>query len=227
MAQRWNDLLFMHWPVAPEAIRPHIPAGVELDLREGQAWLSITPFYLSHMRLRGAPPLPWLSEFLELNVRSYVVRDGKPGVFFFSLDAGKSLPVIGARLLYHLPYFRANMRIMHEREGIRYKSRRSHPGAQGAELDVTYAPNGTVRTNAPGSLEHWLTERYCLYDVDGSDRLYRTEIHHRPWPLHDARVTIRRNTMAAASGLSVPDMAPRAEFAHCLDVVVWTPERVR
>jgi uncharacterized protein len=224
MAQRWNDLLFMHWPVATNELRQLVPAGLELDVHQSTAWVSITPFYLSHLRARGLPPLPIASSFLELNLRTYVSIGGKPGVFFFSLDAASALAVMGARTLFHLPYFHAAMSARHETDGtIAYRSARR---SNAARLSVSYAPSGPVRLSEPGALDFWLTERYCLYAVDSKGHIYRAEIHHRRWPLQPARAELDENTLAAAAGIDLPPILPRLSFARDLDVVVWMKERV-
>jgi uncharacterized protein YqjF (DUF2071 family) len=174
------------------------------------------------------PSLPWLSEFPELNVRTYVTTDGKPGVYFFSLDAGNVLAVYGARALYRLPYFRASMSVREGRDGtIHYYSRRTHRTAPAAEFVAHYRPAGPLARAKPGTLDHWLTERYCLYAVDTSRRVFRAEIHHHAWPLQPAEVQIERDTMAAAAGLTLPAEPGRLSFARKLDVLVWPPESVR
>jgi hypothetical protein len=227
MGQRWNDLLFMHWPVEVEKLRALVPRQLELDLRQNTAWVSIAPFSLTHLRARGTPALPWVSAFLETNVRTYVTMDGRPGVYFFSLDATSALAVIGARALFHLPYELAAMRLEHRADGaIDYQSRRK-TSSKRATLHVAYAPDGDVRHAAEGSLDHWLTERYCLYSVDDRARVYRVEIHHAPWPLQSVNVELLENTMAAAANIALPPaMAPRTAFARRLDVVLWPKQRV-
>ena len=225
MAQTWNDLLFAHWAVETAAIRALVPPMLTLDRHAGTAWLTITPFYLSDLHARGLPALPWGSNFPELNVRTYVTVGGKPGVYFFSLDAGSPLAVTAARALYHLPYFRAEMDVQRdEGDAIRYRSRRTHDGAPSAEFRASYRPIGDAATSSPGSLDHWLTERYCLYAVDDSEHVYRAEIHHRPWSLRPALVEVEANTMAAAAGVSLPAVPPRVSYASRLDVVVWLPQ---
>lgn len=228
MAQRWNDLLFMHWPVAAESLRALIPSALTLDLFENSAWVTVTPFYLSDLRPRGFPAVPLVSAFPELNVRTYVVVDGKPGVYFFSLDAGSMLAVIGARTLFHLPYYNAAMRIRRRADGmVAYESRRLAAGANPARLKAVYAPVGAVTSSTRGSLDHWLTERYCLYAAASAQRVYRTEIHHRPWPLQPAQVELLENTVTSAARIDLPTAAPRVSFARTLDVVVWSEDRVR
>jgi uncharacterized protein YqjF (DUF2071 family) len=228
MAQTWRSLLFAHWPVAPRVLRPLLPAGLTLESFASQAWVGITPFVLTGLRLRATPALPGVSRFLEINVRTYVTAGGKPGVFFFSLDAGSALAVTAARALYSLPYFRARMTVRAAaRGGVTYTSRRTHRGAPPAEFAAEYRPTGEIAMARAGSLEHWLTERYCLYAVDGGGGLHRAEIHHPPWPLQPAEAEIRRNTMTDGAGFALPDVAPLLHFARKLDVQVWPPERVR
>ncbi len=226
MAQRWSDLLFMHWPIEARALRALIPSSLELDLRDGTAWLSIAPFYLDNMHPRGVPVMPWFSEFAEVNVRTYVTVGGKPGVYFFSLDASKLLPVMGARMFYRLPYYLADIRLRRRTDAsVEYTSRRAYPGASPATLRVDYAPAGPVADAPPGSLDHWLTERYCLYTTDPAGRALRAEIHHRKWPLQPARAAVRENSMAAAARIALPPIEPRLSFSRSLDVVVWPLER--
>lgn len=227
MAQRWNDLLFAHWPVETATVRALVPSSLTIDRYEQTAWITVTPFYLSDLHARGLPALPWGSQFAEINVRTYVTLGGKPGVWFFSLDAASALAVTAARAIYHLPYYRAAMDIRRaDGERIQYSSRRTHDGAPPAEFVASYEPSGDTARAEPGSLDHWLTERYCLYAMDASGRLYRAEIHHRPWPLQPARMAVDINTMARAARIELPDHPPRLSFAHKLDVIVWAPERV-
>lgn len=228
MAQRWNDLLFAHWPVKKDMIRALVPKSLMLDLHDGTAWVTITPFYLSHLRPRGIPAFPAVSEFPELNVRTYVTLDGKPGVYFFSLDAGSTLAVEGARALFHLPYFRADMSVTKTTDGgFDYRSTRTHSGAPSAELSAKYRAAGNPETATAGSVDHFLSERYCLYAVDSSTSVYRCEIHHRPWPLQPAEAELTHNTMASAAGITLPQQPPHLTFAKQLDVVVWAPTRVK
>jgi uncharacterized protein YqjF (DUF2071 family) len=227
MAQRWSNLLFAHWPVRTDAIRALVPSSLPLDLHDNTAWVTIAPFYVSHLHARGIPPLPFTSAFPELNVRTYVTLGGKPGVYFFSLDAGNAAAVLGARTLYHLPYFDADMSI-HERDGwFEYRSHRTDDRAPAADLVARYRPVGEPSHAEPGSLDDWLSARYCLYAVGSDGAVYRAEIHHRPWPLQDAEAEIEVNTMARAADIVLADQPPRLSFAKQLDVVIWLPERCR
>lgn len=222
MRQTWNDLLFAHWPLPPEALAQKIPAPLELDLFEGNAWLAVTPFHMSGIRARGLPALPGTSAFPELNVRTYVRFKDKPGVFFFSLDAASHLAVWGARAAFRLPYFFADMEVRLNGERVRYHARRRNGQA---ELKVRYGPISEMRVREKGTVEHFLTERYCLYTADRG-RLWRAEIHHVPWPLQDASGEFETNTMAAASGIEISGLPALLHFAKRLDVLVWPLRRV-
>jgi hypothetical protein len=226
MAQSWHDLLFAHWPVPVEALRARIPAPLTLDTRDGQAWLGVVPFRMSGVRLRGLPALPWLSAFPELNVRTYVTLGGKPGVYFFSLDAANAPAVVVGRAWFYLPYQRAWMACQAEGEAVRYASRRTQRGAHPAELRASYRAIGPVSRAERGSLAHWLTERYCLYSVDRNGRVWRGEIHHEPWPLQPAEASFETLDMVDALGLPLQG-APLLHFARRLDVQVWPPRLVR
>ena len=165
------------------------------------------------------PSLPGLSAFPELNVRTYVTLNGKPGVYLFSLDAASTLAVIGARTMFHLPYYRAAMAVHTAEKRVTYRSARR--SAVNAQFLGTYAPVGVVSPAVPGTLEYFLTERYCLYTMTRSGDSRRLEIHHKPWPLQTAEAQIAVNTMARAAGITLPAVAPLVHFAKRMDVVTW------
>jgi uncharacterized protein len=220
MGQTWEDLLFAHWRAPVDALHAHLPAGLELDLHEGEAWISVTPFRISGLRARGLPPLPFVSSFLELNTRTYVTVGGKSGVWFFSLDASSELAVEGARRGYKLPYFRADISAEWREGSVRYESRRRDPRGEAATFRARYRPSGEVFEAEPGSPEHFLTERYCLYTTDRG-RLKRAEIHHEPWPLQPAEAAIEENTMPP-QGIELDGQEPLLHFSARLDIVVWS-----
>jgi uncharacterized protein len=223
MAQSWHDLLFAHWPVDVAVMRPLLPPQLQVDTFEGSAWCAVVPFRMTGVRLRGTPVLPWLSAFPELNVRTYVTCDGKPGVWFFSLDAGNALAVAIARAWFHLPYFRARM-ICVEREGwIHYQSERTHRGPPSGSLEGRYRPIGRVFFAQNGTLEYFLTERYCLYTTDERGGIIRGEIHHPPWPLQRAEAELAHNSMAESLGIALV-LRPLLHFARRQDVLVWAPQ---
>jgi len=224
MQQTWNDLLFAHWPIAPESLRPLIPVILPLDTFNGQCWIAVTPFHMTGVRGRWLPPIPALSSFPELNVRTYVNYGGKPGVFFFSLDAASRAAVWGARTTYHLPYFYSLMKVSeaslqgrpYTDASIQYDCFRD----SSTKFRAKYGPVGPVRLREPGTLEHWLSERYCLYTVFRG-KVFRAEIHHEQWPLQDAGAEIFVNTMASAAGIELPAIAPRLHFSKKLEVLIW------
>src|SRR5919109_427373 len=220
MGQTWEDLLFAHWRVDADALRPLVPEALRLHTHDGAAWLGITPFKISALRLRGTLPLPRVSSFLELNVRTYVTAGGKPGIWFFSLDASSQLAVEAARRIYKLPYFRARISADRWDGWIEFDSSRADSGSAPLVFSAHYRPAGDELTAQPGSLEEFLTERYCLYAVDDRGRLHRAEIHHSPWPLRPAEARIELNTMAP-DDLELPDERPLLHFAAVQDVVVW------
>lgn len=225
MTQSWHDLLFAHWPVDLAVLRGRVPAELPIDVYDGCAWLGVVPFHMSNVAPRGVPALPWLSAFPELNVRTYVTLENRPGVYFFSLDAGNALAAAAARVLFHLPYFAAKMSVVERAGWIDYASRRSGR-PPGAEFIGRYRPTGPAQDPQPGSLEHFLTERYCLYTLDSRRRPTRLEIHHRPWPLQPAELDTTVNTMAGAAGIPLPSIRPLLHFAKRQDMVGWLPERV-
>ena len=222
MVQIWHDLLFAHWPIPPEFMRRHVPSELRLDVFDGTAWIGIVPFHMSDVRPRWVPPLPGLSRFPELNVRTYVNLDNKPGIYFFSLDAANLPAVWAARAFYHLPYFHARMHVHAEGDNITYSSRRLHGNAQ---LAGKYYPVTPLQLRARDTLEYWLTERYCLYTLYGG-RVYRCEIQHRPWPLQDASAQFQENTMAAAANIVLPDADPLLHFSKRQEVLIWPLTRV-
>ncbi len=234
MHQRWHDLLFAHWPVRESELRPLIPSHLELDRFDQQCWVGVVPFWMSNVRPRGFPPLPGLSTFLELNVRTYVIHRGKPGVYFFSLDASNKTAVAIARRWFHLPYQHAIMEttgsaypkslpIDHEipYNTIHYTSRRIQPHSEPAELQMSYRPTAPQSSSGNDPLAQWLTARFCLYTCSPNGTLFCGEIHHEPWPLQNAEAEIRKNTMTSAAGISLPDVVPVLHFSRQIDVNIW------
>lgn len=222
MTQTWCDLLFAHWPLPAEVVRPHVPTALELDTFDGDAWIGVVPFYLTGVRFRDLVPIPFMSRFIELNVRTYVVHDDKPGVYFFSLDASSRVAVAGARRFFHLPYFNAEMSVQRDDETIIYASRRTHRSAPAGTFRGTYRPESAVFRAEEGSLDKWLTERYCLYSTDSAGNLYRGDIHHLPWPLQSATASILDNTVTPP-GIDLPETEPLLHFARKLKVYIWPP----
>jgi len=214
MGQSWLDLLFAHWRIDANVLREHVPDGLEVQEHDGSAWLGVTPFELTGLRARGMLPLPYVSSFREINVRTYVTRDEKPGIWFLSLDASSQIAVELARRTYKLPYFQARISLERRAGRIFYESVRDERTA----FSGSYRGVGDPQAPRAGSLEHFLTERYCLYAEDRG-RLHRAEIHHTPWPLQRAEANIDLNTMAP-NGL-VMGAEPVLHFSGRQDVVIW------
>jgi len=231
---RWRNLLFAHWPVPRELLRPLVPSALEIDAFEGEAWIGIVPFGMAGVRIRRLPSVPGTTTFPELNVRTYVLPrhdnaagERKPGVWFFSLDAASRLVVRVARRWYGLPYFVARMRIdappvVAPATPVRYTSERTHAHASPAALDVVYAPVGPPVRSHANTLEHFLTERYFLF-AQSAGVLRAAAVKHVPWPLQPAAADFRSNTMTAPLGISLPDTPPLLHYAARLDVLAWHP----
>lgn len=234
--QSWRDLLFAHWPVPATRLRPFVPPSVVIQERGGTSWVGVVPFHMEGVMLRHLPDLPGISAFPELNLRLYVEVAGRAGVWFISLDAANALAVWGARRFFHLPYFRADMDVSTD-EGaeagrgdsaggsIRYRSVRCGEGPRVAFVG-SYRPSSDVFETKPGTIEHFLTERYCLYAQDPRGVLVRADIHHTPWPLQSATAEITENTIGDAQGIALAGPPPLLHFSRRLDVVVWPIEAV-
>ncbi len=221
MKQTWHDLLFAHWPIPPDQMRKHVPPQLPLDTLDGKCWLGVVPFRMSGIRARHFPPIPGLSALPELNVRTYVTYEGKPGVYFFSLDAASLPAVWAARTFFHLPYVHARMSSENRNGSVHYSSSRRHARA---EFRGAYRATLNPHPPIPSSLEHFLTERYCLYTVH-QEQVYRCEIHHPPWPLQNALAEIETNTMAHAAGITLPDSPPLLHFSARQEVLIWRLDR--
>jgi uncharacterized protein YqjF (DUF2071 family) len=222
MAQTWRDLLFAHWSFEPAEVAAVLPESLDLDTYDGRAWIGVTPFELSGLRPRGGLPVPGLSRFPELNVRTYVTVGDKPGIFFLSLDAANPLAVLAARRAYRLPYFRARMSIRRlDPDGIHYESDRTSADGEPAAFQGDYRPDGDVFRAELGSLEYFLAERYCLYTIDETGRPLRGEIQHPPWPLQTATADLRLNTMTRPWGIALPPEPPLLHYARLQRVLIW------
>lgn len=220
MGQTWEHLLFAHWPVQPEALEDVIPPGVELDTWDGRAWIAVTPFLVRNFRLAFTLPIPGLATFREINVRTYVTVGGRPGIWFLSLDADSRFAVGSARRVYRLPYFPATLSLADRTAHVEVSSSRTQADAPPAEFAARYRGSGPPFEPRPGTLEHFLTERYGLYTLDGDGRPLRGDIHHRPWRLRTAEADIERNTMGAEAGLDLAG-EPLLHLAERQDVIFW------
>jgi uncharacterized protein YqjF (DUF2071 family) len=219
MKQRWSRLLFLHWPVPAEGMQPLLPAGLSLDTHDGQAWVGLVPFVVTGARPVFAPVMPGVSSFVEVNVRTYVHDRGRdPGVWFFSLDASSRIAVQVARTVYHLAYRFAEMAADVSGERVRFRSRRAAPARGACALE--YEPRGPAAPVRPGTLDHFLLERYVLYAAKG-DRLYRGRVHHAPYPAQDAIVEGLTEDLIQAAGIVRPPGEPLVRYAAGVDVDVF------
>ncbi len=227
MRQRWSDLLFLHWPVPAEALRPMIPDALEIDTFEDTAFIGLVPFTMTGVRPSWAPSVPAISNFLEVNVRTYVHFQGRdPGVWFFSLDASQSLAVRIARRFWNLPYHFARMSQSRSGDGsISYRSERLWPGPVAAGCDLSYRPGGAPSASELGTLEHFLAERYILYAMSRRG-LVSGVVHHTPYPLQPASLTSLEETLIAATGIDRPQTAPLVHYASEVRVKVYPLRRV-
>lgn len=206
MYQRWSDLLFLHWRWDADDLQRRLPAGLHVDTHDGTAWLGVVPFFMGRIRPRFLPPVPWLSWFMELNVRTYVHDDrGIPGVWFFSLECNQPLAVRVARTFFHLPYFDARMKAQRRADGgIRYACRR-HTANAAVEYD--YHLSGDAKPAEPGSLEFFLVERYVLFA--NSPRGVRSGyVHHAPYPLSAVTMGSYSPEPLVWNGFTAPGGAP-------------------
>lgn len=226
MRMRWRDLLFAHWPVEVDVLRPLVPSGLEIDTYDGRAYVGVVPFAMEDTSIRGLPAAPYLSAFPEVNVRTYVRYGEVGGVWFFSLDAARRLMVEGARLGFHLPYYHARMSIDREGAWIRYRSERRDRRGRPADLDVRYRPTGPVTPAETGSLDAFLTDRLRLFAVDRTGQLSTTRIAHAAWPLRPAAAEFTVETLSDAQGIGLSGPPVHLAFAERLDVVAWWPRRV-
>ena len=229
---RWDDLLFLHWPVDPQQMRALIPPQVELDLFDSMAWIALVPFRMEATRFRGVPALPGLGAFYECNVRTYVRVNnaaGKPtpGVWFFSLDAEHLLPVLGGRWLWNLNYIHSNFTVSQTESqteaaqqpsgSIDYALHRKRDATQ--RTHIRWTPGSALPPAAPGSIEHFLTERYWLYTLRHG-RIMGGRVAHPQWSLREAHIDHLDDTLIASTGLQVHGQ-PLAWHSNTLDVQGW------
>ncbi|ATB35784.1 hypothetical protein CYFUS_001198 [Cystobacter fuscus] len=228
MYQSWRHLLFLHWSLPVEQVAPLLPEGLTLDTFEGRAWVGLVPFTMRGVRPRGLPAVGFLSDFHETNVRTYVHFQGRdPGVWFFSLEAANAIAVRLARAWFKLPYHYAGMELTAAPGGTSYayRSERRWPPPTPATCAVRCRPKGSASTSTPGTLQHFLVERYFLYS-QARGELYRGQVHHAPYEVRGADVEGLEETLLAAAGLSRPSEAPLAHFSEGVDVDVFRLRRV-
>jgi uncharacterized protein len=228
MRQKWRELTFVHWRFPPEAVRPLVPPDLELDLFDGAAYVGLVFFTMTGVRPVFVPPIIGLSSFHETNVRTYVrLADHDPGVWFYSLDAASSPAVRSARTFFYLPYHRAQMFLDREpandagqSSGIVYAGVRRWPAPVPASYALRATTVGRTETAQPGTLEHFLIERYILYTL-GRGHLYQGRVYHRPYPIQTAQILSLDETLLAAAGFRRPDAEPLAHYSPGVDVEVF------
>lgn len=229
MYQNWRSLLFLHWALPAESVRPLLPAGLTLDLFAGRAYVGLVLFTMRGVRPVGLPALPWLSNFHETNVRTYVHADGRdPGVWFFSLEAANPVAVVLARSLFHLAYHNARMTLQSRPDGdsgldLAYTSTRLWPGPLPATSAVrARVPRAAPAPTAVGTLDHFLIERYLLYTTY-RDRLIRGQVHHVPYPVQNAEIVSLDESLVAAAGMTRPESPPLIHYSAGVDVKIFPP----
>ena len=231
ITQRWNDLLFAHWPIPVVLVEALLPEWLEADTCQGSAWLGAVPFWLDRIKIRGIPALPGLRSFPDLNLRTYV-RDrltGTPGIYCFSFDSSNLLAVALARAAFHLPYQLAEMRFERrsEREFAFYSRRRfSRPAVIFKARYRSLGPTRKTVEIRPGSLEYFFSERNCIFSTNRAGQAIRANLHHIPWPLEEADAEIERNDLADAVGIALPRMEPVLHYSRRLAVYIWPAELV-
>ncbi|EMJ46808.1 YqjF family protein [Leptospira santarosai] len=221
MIQYWEELAFLHWEIPQKFVEEILPKGLEVDTYQGKTYVGLVPFRMKGVRPVCLPPLPWISYFPELNVRVYVKAEGKPGVYFFSLDAGNRFVVEVARKFFHLPYLNAKMMLQRKNIQKEFYTLRTDPRGNPAEFEAAYRPISEVYHSKPDTLEHWLTERYCLYCNDSRGTIYRGEVHHLPWPLQKGECMIRKNTILQSHYLPLLHKEPLVHYSNSIKVALY------
>jgi uncharacterized protein YqjF (DUF2071 family) len=228
MRQDWHHLLFLHWEIPPAELQARLPPGLEVDTFEGKAYVGLVPFTLTGVRPILAPPLPWISSFHEINVRTYVHRDGRdPGVWFFSLDASSTIAVAAARAMYKLPYFYSHIDCSAAGNDVTFHARREDArGPMPANARVRYGPTDMPPSRAQvGSLEFFLVERYLLYTADEEHNLYRARVHHQPYPIQRAEVQEIEDTLLWAAGIRKQEQPQHRHYAREVNVKIYLLEK--
>ncbi|KGX90696.1 hypothetical protein N781_06410 [Pontibacillus halophilus JSM 076056 = DSM 19796] len=223
MKQQWNHLLFLHYPIHPEHLQPFLPESLTVDTFEGQAWIGIVPFEMSQIRFKGLPVVPFVSSLYELNVRTYVTYKGERGVYFFSLDANHVLGVQIARSIFHLPYFRAKMRMERMGEKWEFSSRRTHEGKGNPAFHLSYSGGEKLHIDGRRTLVNWLTERYCLFNVHNGF-VYKGKIDHNKWELREGHYEIEKNELLQPFQYTFTE-APIAHYSEVLESYIYPFEK--
>ncbi|MCP3763582.1 DUF2071 domain-containing protein [Domibacillus sp. A3M-37] len=226
MKQRWDYMLFLHWPVSANLLASHIPAAFSLDLFQGRSWISIVPFWARNTRLHGLPPFPFYHSYLELNIRTYITYNGVPGIYFFSLGADKWPVVIGAGAASFLPYYHAQMNMYVHNKTVHFQSNRIQSGNRPERFQASYSPSSSIFLPKEGTLDWWLLERYCFWVQKGS-HVFRGDIHHNRWRVTEAACVIYDQTAPSFLPHHVFSEKPLAHFSHQKNVFTWPLKKER
>lgn len=221
--QSWDNLLMCHWPIEPAGIRSKVPAELELDLFDGQAWVGLIPMFMGEIRLRDVGGIPTEPHFAELNFRTYVRYGGRAGVYFFNVFSQALLADIGARLFFHTPYLPAAVQFDRTEDGgFHFRSHRVLAFPHHARFDADYRPTGEPFQAEPGSLEEFHSERYSAFARTFTGAIVRGDLIHDPWTLQEADAEIRENTVLSSAGLDLPPQPLHVHYSKGVDTVLWT-----
>ena len=228
MRQTWRHLLFAHWPVPAETLKPILPKGIELDTYNGQAYVGVLPFYRTNVRVRMLPQIPGVSSMPQINIRTYVRREDKPGVYFLALDTNNLPTVLMTRLTLGLPYYQAELKWSTRRDstGTRIECHSTRLGSADRKqsLGVSFEPISVADETVDGSLDHWLVERYCLYTVH-LNRLLRVDIHHKKWKIQHATAKFYEHSLLDTylhhEERTERVRAPLLHYAREMDALMW------
>lgn len=226
VGQSWSNVLFTHWPISAELLRPHIPRSLQIDTFDGTAWLGVVVFVMDGIYLRGLSALSLTPKFAEVNVRTYVQYNGKPGVYFMSLDVGDWASLMIAKRWYHLPYKAAQISLQNEDPTFFCQSQRNGKSNVPIGFQAKYIPLSRVYLSQKEMFDHWLTERYCFFSTDKRGNIYCGEIHHQQWPLQKVEIEIRRNSLFTPFQFDLSEEKTIAHFSKGLDSLFWNIKRL-
>lgn len=227
MRQSWRNLLFLHWPVPLEKLRPHIPSSLQIDTFHGSAWLGLILFVIEGIYPLGISKFSLTPKFPEINVRTYVKYNEKPGIYFMSIDVENWASLKIAKNWYHLPYHSAKISFGKQGQTFYCHSIRKENGNTPVSFKGQYGPISEVYYPKEGTLDHWFTERYCLYSSNNGVNIYCGEIHHRPWPLQKAEIEVDKNTLFTSYQFDLSEIKPLAHFSTGVDSLMWNIKRIR
>jgi uncharacterized protein len=221
MRQTWKNVFFAHWPILPERLRPSIPSTLEIETYQQMAWLGVVIFEIEGIYFRGLSPISVVLKFPEVNLRTYVQHKEKPGVFFLSLDVANWASLSIAKRWYHLPYCKA--KISYRKEGNIFHCQSVRKGNSNIPITFkgSFTPDSVSYFPEEGTIDHWLTERSCLYSQDRRGNIYCGDIHHKPWPLQKATAEISNNTLPTPFGINISEKKPILHFSNGVDTLFW------